>query len=169
MTNKYEEPKYINVKRDIKLDQKEKNKSIETIKNLCRDQSFAVLSTQGMNGCYSSLISFAINEDYSTMVFATPIDTKKIEFIKKNSGVSVLIDNRNDNPNDINDIVAVTVIGNARILEKNGNDLWTQLLIDKHNYLESFAVASTTAIVIIDISKYLFVSSFQEVIEWCPL
>ena len=168
MKKEYNEPKYINVKRDSvsKHDQLENSKGI--IKELCDDQAFGVLATQGNNDCYNSLISFAVNENYTQMVFATPIDTKKLDLIKKNSGVSVLIDNRNNNPKDINDIVAATIIGEASILSDEDKTYWSNLLIEKHSYLETFIEAPSTVIVKIEISKYYFVGSFQEVIEWSP-
>lgn len=168
MTKKYEEPKYIDVKRDHDKNASQKEDAIQIIKKICDDQAFGVLSTQGTHGSYSSLISFSINEDYSKLVFATPINTKKIDQIKHTNGVSILIDNRNDNPHKINDIVGVTLTGKAHIVRKENQDQWIKLLTDKHEYLKGFAEADSTVIVMIDISKYYFVSSFQEVIEWIP-
>ena len=168
MTKKYDEPKYIDVKREENQNNKQKEESIKMIKSLCNNQSFGVLATQGDDNSYSSLISFATNEDYTKLVFATPIDTKKIDYINKHSGVSVLIDNRNDNPNDINDIVAVTVMGKAIILDEDEKDIWIELLVNKHEYLKKFTNASSTAVVMVDITTYFYVSSFQEVFEWIP-
>ena len=168
MTTKYEEPKYIDVKREDKQNKRQKEESIKMIKSLCTNQSFGVLATQGDETSYSSLISFVTNDDYSKLVFATPIDTKKLDYINKHSGVSVLIDNRNDNPNNINDIVAVTVMGKAIILDEDKKDFWIELLVDKHEYLKKFTDAPSTAVVMVDISNYFYVSSFQEVFEWNP-
>lgn len=168
MTKKYDEPKYIDVKREDSQNKRQKEKSIKMIKSLCTNQSFGVLATQGDETSYSSLISFVTNDDYSKLVFATPIDTKKLDYISKHNGVSVLIDNRNDNPNNINDIVAVTVMGKAIILDEDKKDFWIELLVDKHEYLKKFTDAPSTAIVMVDISKYFYVSSFQEVFEWDP-
>ena len=73
------------------------------------------------------------------------------------------------NQDDINDIFAATAVGKAEIMDKEKEELWSKLLLDKHSYLKDFIEAPTTAIVKIEVSKYYFVSSFQEVIEWAPL
>ena len=165
MKKDYDEPKYIDIKR-TQDDKDIIDKTIEDIKQLCKEQSFGVLSTQGNGECYTSLISFQTSTDLSQIVFATPIDTKKFEFIKQNDSVSILIDNRSNNPESINNIVAVTAMGRVKILEeKDLIEKWSKLLIDKHSYLKNFIKASTTAIVVVQISKYYYVSSFQEVVE----
>ncbi len=167
MKKDYDEPKYIDIKREDKSDRK---KAIERIKKLCQEQLFGVLATQGQRECYNSLISFETSEDLSKIVFATPIATKKFDFIKQNDSVSILIDNRSSNPESINDIAAVTAMGKVKILkEKEETNKWSHALVDKHNYLESFIKAPTTAIILMEIDKYYYVSSFQEVVEWDPV
>ena len=92
-----------------------------------------------------------------------------MKWSKKNKSVSILIDNRSKNENNINDIAAITSLGQARVLkEKEEIDKWSKFLTDKHTYLDEFIEADTTAIVLVDIYKYYNVSSFQQVIEWSP-
>lgn len=167
MKKDYDEPRYIDIKRE---DKSNKKKAVELIKELCKEQLFGVLATQGQGECYNSLISFETSGDLSKIVFATPINTKKFDFIKQNDSVSILIDNRSSNPESINDIAAVTVMGRVKILkEKQEIDRWSKALVDKHNYLEKFIGAPTTAIILMEVSKYYYVSSFQEVVEWDPI
>lgn len=166
MKKRYDEPKYIDVRQ---ADHSSNEQALKLIKQLCQEQSFAVLSTQGNQECYSSLISFVTSPDFCQLAFATPINTRKLDFIKANQRVSVLIDNRANNPDSINDIVAVTVMGKAKMLtEQAQTERWAQALIAKHGYLENFIQAPTTAIVLIDVAKYHFVSSFQAVVAWTP-
>ncbi|MGO1369041.1 pyridoxamine 5'-phosphate oxidase family protein [Senegalia sp. (in: firmicutes)] len=165
MGRKYDEPKYVDVKKSV-----HNKEVIGKFLSLCRDQSFAVLATQGNNECYTSLISFKESDDLSKIAFATPTNTKKFNFLKQNENVSILIDNRSRNPESINNITALTAIGKVKILSAEDDiDFWSKALIDKHNYLENFIKAETTAIVVVDICKYNYVSSFQEVIEWKPV
>lgn len=168
----YDEPMFIDVKRVNKgniKNIKALNKTAIAIKELCDDQSFAVLSTQGTDQPYSNLISFAASDDLVNIVFATPIQTRKYNIIKHNRKVSLLIDNRSNQPDSINRISALTAIGNVKILkEEEEINKWSKLLLDKHYYLNSFINAKSTALVLIEISKYFYVRRFQEVVEWTP-
>lgn len=169
MVKDYNKPTYIDVKRDDVASGKSNRKAIELVKKMLTNERFGVLSTSGNHKSYTSLISFASNDKFTLLAFATPIDTKKFKMIKKNENISILVDSRSKNQNNINDIVAITSLGKARILKKEkeiGN--WSKILIDKHSYLDDFINADTTAIVVVEISKYYYVTSFQEVIEWIP-
>lgn len=169
MIKKYDKPQYIDVKRGNTSDNKKKNQARESIKEILNKESFGVLATNRYDQCSTSLISFANSDDLTTIVFATPIETKKFEMIEENENVSILIDNRSDNENNINDIIAISSLGKARILkEKEEIKKWSKVLIDKHNYLDEFINAETSSIVLVEILKYYYVSSFQEVIEWSP-
>lgn len=169
MNKNYDEPKFIDVVRND-IDEKNENNKIENdIRKLASEQSFGVLATGSNEEPYSSLISFANTEDLKYIVFATPIDTRKFDLINQNQGVSLLIDNRSNQPKSINDIVALTAIGSVKILSEDyDREKWSKILVDKHSYLNEFISAKSTAIVLIEITKYFYVSSFQEVIEWTP-
>lgn len=132
-------------------------------------ESFGVLGTNAKNESYTSLISFVTNDDATFLAFSTPIDTRKYRMIEKDGNVSLLIDNRSANLEDINQIAAITAIGKAHIL-KDTDELkdWSQRLIEKHSYLDDFIRAETSAIILVEITKYHYVSSFQEVFEWSP-
>lgn len=169
MVKDYDKPQYIDVKREEKSNKKNNLATIELIKEMLNHEAFGVLATNTDNECYTSLISFSVDHDLKTMVFATPKDTKKFKMIEKNKSVSILIDNRSNNENSINDIGAISSLGLARILnEKEEVKKWAKVLIDKHAYLDDFINATTTAIILVEISKYYYVTSFQEVLEWSP-
>ena len=169
MNNYNEKPEYLDKKSEDKEDTANKDMIIEKINLMVRTQSFGVLATQGEEECYASLISYASDEDLKTLVFATPIKTKKYDFMKKHKNVSILIDNRSNNNANINDIAAITSVGAARILDDEKEiEKWSEILVEKHTYLDEFIDADTTAIVIVDIKNYSYVSRFQEVVEWTP-
>lgn len=155
-------PKYVSLENDYKLN------DIETsINKVVKSQLFAVLATSSKSKNHTSLISFAISEDLSKLVFATLINTKKFKYIAGNSAVSLLIDNRCLNTNNINDVVAITINGNAKILEeKNDIKLWQRKLLSKHNNLSDFVNEKTCKIVLVDIIKYKYVSNFQGSLEY---
>jgi nitroimidazol reductase NimA-like FMN-containing flavoprotein (pyridoxamine 5'-phosphate oxidase superfamily) len=163
---RYDEPMYINVEKGIPSGEE----SIEAeIRNLCEEQSFAVLATQGEGQPYASLIGFAISPDLKYLVFATPRETRKFSLLEKNRHVSFLLDNRSTQPDSLNLVSALTVTGQVQVpTEKNERDKWSEILIRKHPYLESFVRSDTTAIVVAEVFRYFYVRRFQEVFEWTP-
>lgn len=169
MGKKYGKPHYIEVQREDTEDLENRQIAIESIKMMLKNEAFGVLATNAKNESYTSLISFVINEAATFLAFSTPIDTRKYKMIENDENISLLIDNRSANLDDINNIVAITIIGKARILkEKEERRKWSEILIAKHNYLDDFICADTSAIILVEISKYHYVSSFQEVVEWNP-
>ncbi len=162
----YDEPIYIKMKQGIP---DEKQSIQESIKELCESQSFAVLATQGAGQPYTSLIGFVTTEDLKYLVFATPKETRKYSLLEGNNRVALMVDNRGQQPNSINHISALTITGNSRILS-DGEEIkkWSGLLTEKHPYLNSFVQASSTAIVLVEVYRYFYVSKFQEVFEWMP-
>lgn len=169
MMKKYGKPQYIEVKREDISDSDKRMTAIENIKKMLANESFGVLATNGDGKTYTSLISFVTNKEATFLAFATPIDTKKYEMIEKDENVSILIDNRSANLEDINQIIAITAIGRAHIL-KDADEIkkWSQRLIEKHQYLVDFIHAETSALILVEIESYHYVSSFQEVFEWRP-
>lgn len=144
-------------------------KTVEgAIKNLCTEELFGVLATEGKDQPYANLISFAVSEDLKHIVFSTPIETRKYSFIREHEKISLLIDNRSNGIKNINKISAVTAIGKARAVENEDKDRWEELLIKKHPNLEQFVRSKTTSTILIDVSSYIYVRRFQEVFQWKP-
>lgn len=169
MDKKIKKPHHIEVKRKTTNQPEQREEAITAIKTMLTKESFAVLATNAKNESYTSLISFATNESGSLLAFSTPIDTRKYRMIEKDGNVSLLIDNRSNNDTDINKIAAITAIGKARILNnQNEKQKWSKILIEKHGYLDDFICADTSAIILVEIDTYRYVSSFQEVVEWSP-
>lgn len=144
--------------------------SIESeIRNLCENQSFAVLATQGQGQPYTSLIGFALTEDLKYIVFSTPRETRKFTLMEENNHVSFFIDDRASQPDSIDKISALTVTARVEIqTTKEDIEKWSNILIKKHPYLETFAQSDTTAIVVAKVFRYFYVRRFQEVLEWAP-
>lgn len=163
---KYDEPMYINVEKGAQ----EAGESIEAdIRNLCEEESFAVLATQGAGQPYTSLIGFATSRNLKYLVFATPRQTRKFTLLEENRNVSLLIDNRAHQLESINQLSALTVTGQVTVpSDKEDIKKWGELLIQKHPYLDTFIRSETTALVVVEVSRYFYVRRFQEVFEWTP-
>jgi hypothetical protein len=142
----------------------------ERIRMLVERERFAVLSTQGEGQPYASLIAFAISEDLSTAVFATPITTRKYHLLVNCNRIALLIDSRSHGEKDMMKIEAFTATGRSTRLDPGPErDRWASLLTQRHPQLESFVQSPTSALFRIDIIRYFHVSRFQEVRQWKPM
>lgn len=137
------------------------------IGRLVCEQPYAVLCTQGQGQPYGSLVAFAATDDLRYLVFATPSTTRKFRLLCECQRVALLIDNRSKGSQDIMELEAVTATGRA-IEVTAGPELasWSERLIKRHPYLESFVLAPSAALIRVEVLRYLHVVRFQEVQEW---
>lgn len=167
MRKEYDEPMYV----DVTTSQSKKDAiPIESeIRELCMEQNFAVLATQGDGQPYTSLISFAVTNGLDTLYFSTPRQTRKYQLLQANHLVSIMIDNRSDHPESINSIRGLTITGSARVLEDSEQiDGAINILLSKHPYLEQFLHSSTSCMIEVRNLQYFYVRRFQEVFRWQP-
>jgi hypothetical protein len=166
MSREYDKPIFIEVKSVDSKDKDIVNQYMEDIKNLCDNQAFAVLSTHGLDETGAFLIAFATSSDLKYIVFLTPKNTTKYDHILENNNIAILIDNRSDHPEGINQISAFTLSGSASIMSGGqDDDKWTDLFLKKHPNLFEFANSPSTVKVIVEVRKFIYVSKFQEVFE----
>jgi len=78
------------------------------------------------------------------------------------------VDNRSHMPESLNRISALTVTGKARLLKPEDGTEWSEILIKKHPYQETFIKTPSTALVVVEVYRYFYVRRFQEVTEWSP-
>jgi nitroimidazol reductase NimA-like FMN-containing flavoprotein (pyridoxamine 5'-phosphate oxidase superfamily) len=139
------------------------------IAQLVQDQPYAILCTQGEGQPYGSLVAFAVTEDLSSAVFATPVSTRKYRLLCECDHVALVIDSRSGSSADMMKIEAVTATGRAtEVPAGSEHDDWSGLLIRRHRQLEGFVKSPTTAVFRVDILRYFHVSHFQEVRQWIP-
>jgi len=165
---KQEEPLFLDVKKNS-LQGEESRELVDDIRKLCESQPFAVLATQGKGITHASLISFSVSYDLKYIVFATPVNTGKFDFITAEENVSVLVDDRSLQQDSINQISALTIIGKGKVLSDQSDIVkWSEQLTRKHPNLNAFVKAATTSVIIIEVEKYLYVKNFQEIRQWDP-
>ena len=129
----------------------------ELVKNIAADQYFAVLNSLGENLPYNNLVAFTVSDDLKSLVFITPRNTRKYDNIKQNARVSLLIDNRTNQPSDISQALAVTVIGTAQEETREKNH-WQKLLLDKNTELEKFINDPDNIVIKVTVSEYIIAS-----------
>jgi hypothetical protein len=139
------------------------------IRRLLMEQSYAVLSTQTLSQPYGSLIAFAASDDLKTIVFATPVTTRKYRLLTECEHVALVIDSRSTSPSDMMRIEAVTATGRARVIAAGTeSDCWGGLLTARHPHLAAFVRAQSSALVCVEVVRYFHVCRFQEVRQWVP-
>lgn len=132
---------------------------------LVRSQLLTVLSTHREGQPYASLVAFIASEDLGSIYFATGRATRKFKNMEQDRRVALLIDNRSNQENDFHNAAAITVIGKVRELEQENRANVETRYLSRHPYLEEFVKAPTTALMNIQVSRYIMVTRFQEVLE----
>lgn len=141
----------------------------DRIRRLLDEQPFAVLCTQGGGQPYGSVVAYAAGEDLRSVVFATPVATRKFSLLRECDRVALVVDSRANSPDEMMKVEAITATGRAIRLEPGPEfDRWAERLMARHPQLRSFVTAPSSALFRIDIVRYLHVSRFQEVRQWLP-
>lgn len=139
------------------------------IRRLLAEQGYAILCTQSQSQPYGSLIAFSASEDLKTIVFATPVQTRKYRLLTECEHVAIVVDSRSIFPSDMMRVEAVTATGRARVVGKGTeSDCWAGLLIARHPHLAAFVRSQSSALVCVEVVRYLHVCRFQEVRQWVP-
>lgn len=141
----------------------------ELIRKLLTAQPYAVLCTQSQSQPYGSLVAFAASDDLKTLVFSTPVATRKYRLLTECDHVALLIDSRSTSSEDMMGIEAVTVTGHAHVVVAGTEfDRWAGLLTARHPHLAAFVKADSTALVRVEVVRFFHVCRFQEVRQWVP-
>jgi hypothetical protein len=138
----------------------------QLVRSLLEEQSLAVLATIGDPHPHTSLVAIAAARDLRTIVFATPVYTRKYDNLRRNSQVALLVDNRRNLEQDFKDAVALTIKGCAVEPPKSQRRRFVRLYLDRHPYLEEFVSSPTCSLFAVEVDSYSLVSSFQQVQEW---
>ena len=129
-------------------------KTIQLLNKVIGAQYFAVLNTVGGGEPYSNFVSFAVTNDLKSLFFITNRNTRKYRNIKENNSISLLIDNRTNQPSDIAHAIAITVIGKAHEGIVNSNH-FQALFLSRHPHLKEFVDDSNNALIILKVSEYI--------------
>ena len=129
------------------------------------EQYYAVLNSLDNGQPFTNLVAYAISSDFKFLLFATNKRAEKYTRIKKNANVSLLIDNRTNQPEDVSCAVAITVFGTAA--EETINRHLKSLFIDRHPRLKEFIGQPTTALIQVRIVDYV-IAHFDRTHHFLP-
>lgn len=132
----------------------DKSLSMQLVKEITGKQYFAVLNSVDDGIPYSNLVSFSITDNLKSLVFVTDRNTRKYRNIRHNARVSLLIDNRTNQPSDISEAVAITVIGNAGEEPDKKSGL-RSVFLARHPHLENFVDDPGNALIQITVTEYI--------------
>ncbi|WP_372714298.1 pyridoxamine 5'-phosphate oxidase family protein [Ilyobacter sp.] len=142
-------------------------KNIKELKKLISKvssrQLFAVLATSYENQPYTSLVAFALTEDLKKLIFITPRDTRKFQYLSENNMVSLMIENSENQKVDITQAVGITITGKSRDSSGEEKEKLLKTFISKHPQMEEFAISKGCSVVSVDINRYDVVERFQNV------
>jgi general stress protein 26 len=145
----------------VNLEKPELRKKLQELFNT---QKLAVLGSDMSNQPYPSLIAFAHTDNLQYFIFSTLKDSNKYKNIMNNPRISMLIDNRSNQPSDFSNAIAVSVFGLAEEV-KNDKEQFLDLYLKKHPYLKDFVRLPNCVLLRIKVKKYSVVSKFQKVEE----
>lgn len=143
----------------------EKEECLRKLSTFFESQLLAVLATQDEATPYASLVAFASNEKLTYLLFATPKATRKYSNMQTNPAVALLIDNRKNTKEDIQEATTVTALGRVEQIENFERSIMEKIYLMKHPHLADFLHSTKTAFLKIRIEKYVVVTHFQHTVE----
>ncbi|UCC94126.1 MAG: pyridoxamine 5'-phosphate oxidase family protein [Thermoplasmata archaeon] len=138
------------------------------VAQLLESLPLAVLATSGDGKPHTSLVAFATAGGVERILIATQRSTKKFVNIKANCQVALLVDNRTNQVSDFMDATAVTAHGTAVELEGEDRSRMAEVFLAKHPHLKDFVSSPSTALVMVEVSKFDVANRFQWVLEMVP-
>jgi nitroimidazol reductase NimA-like FMN-containing flavoprotein (pyridoxamine 5'-phosphate oxidase superfamily) len=134
----------------------------ELVRNLLTSQRFAVLATESEGQPYSNLVAFAEADNLRSLLFVTGRDTKKYSNTIASKRVAVLVDNRTNQPSDLDKAVAVTALGTIEEVSTDYRGYLSAIYLSKHPQLEGFLRKPSNALMRVAVTDYI-VASFESV------
>jgi nitroimidazol reductase NimA-like FMN-containing flavoprotein (pyridoxamine 5'-phosphate oxidase superfamily) len=139
------------------------------LRELFAAQKLAVLATRDEHGHpYTSLMAFAATENLDRLLLATERSSRKFANLTAEPRVALLIDSRSNRDSDLQEALAVTVMGRAEEVDPEEGEGLLQLYVAKHPRLEAFVTSPTCALIHVQVEVYYVASQFQRVTELRP-
>lgn len=136
----------------------------QLLRKLFRVQLFASIATIQNGRPYNNLIAYSVTDDLQSILFLTRRNTRKYANLIANNHVSVLIDSRSNRSQDFGSAIAVTAEGNAREINDDRKEALLRIHLEKHSNLEKFLRSPEAALFKADITRYIIVRNFEEVL-----
>lgn len=135
---------------------------------LLNSQVTGVLATESEHQPYASLIAFSFTDDLRKIIFATPNNTTKFRNLVQNPHVSVVIDSRQNNPENFSCSTAVTVLGVSRELKGDTKLKKQQIHSGRLPGLADFLAMEVIALFEIEVKRYIITEGLNSTVVYVP-
>ena len=137
-----------------------------SLRHLLETQKYAVLATDNHGQPYTSLVVHSITDDLRAFILMTERSRLKYENLMSNPRVAIMVDNRENLGSDLDATIAVTALGVVEEISAAECDTARACFLAQHPALQSFAESPNCAFIRIQVTSYVIVQQFQDVIEW---
>ena len=134
---------------------KDTEETAELVRSLLASQRFAVIATESEGQPYSNLVAFAEADNLRSLLFVTGRDTKKYSNTIASKRVAVLVDNRTNQPSDLDKAVAVTALGTIEEVSTDYRGYLSAIYLSKHPQLEGFLRKPSNALMRVAVTDYI--------------
>jgi hypothetical protein len=134
----------------------------DLIKRVLASQRFAVLATQSEGQPYGNLIAFAEAENLRSLLFVTSRNTRKYSNVLASKKVAVLIDSRTNQALELNNAVAITVLGIIEEANIANKEHLLGIILACAFRLKDFLYKPSNAMMKVSVTDYI-VATFQSV------
>jgi hypothetical protein len=139
------------------------------VKRVVQDNQTAVLCVQEAGEPFGYLIAIAFNDDLKFVVFGTPKESRKSRLLTDDGHVALVVDNRPQKGKKTAEVEVFTAIGVAKLVTSEPDrKLCQNLLKNNHPDIGDFIDSPLTEFFQVDMNRYIYVSNFQDVVEWIP-
>lgn len=134
-------------------------------RRLLASQLVGTLGTVYEGSPHQALVAYVYSSDLRELFFVTRAYTRKVEAMRANPRVSLLVDDRQNLASDFASCTVVTARGTAALLPAERHAHFLTQYRERHPYLVDFLTSPTSAYYRIQVRSYSLVSDFQRVDE----
>ena len=134
-------------------------------RELLDSQRVGVLCTRFEGAPHLSLVAFVASDDLREITFASPAATRKVEAIRGDPRVSLLVDDRKNLGSDFDAGTTLTVTGTAEPLSAAESSAVVPRYLGRHPGLAGFVASPSCRFFRIRVLRCSLVSRFQQVEE----
>jgi nitroimidazol reductase NimA-like FMN-containing flavoprotein (pyridoxamine 5'-phosphate oxidase superfamily) len=127
----------------------------ELVGSLLASQRFAVIATESEGQPYSNLVAFAEADNLRSLLFVTGRDTRKYSNTLTSKRVTVLVDNRTNQPSDLERAIAITALGTIEEVAADCRGRLAAIYLSKHPQLEEFLRRPSNALMRVAVTDYI--------------
>ncbi|MBN2706324.1 MAG: pyridoxamine 5'-phosphate oxidase family protein [Deltaproteobacteria bacterium] len=138
------------------------------IRKLLLTQNFAVLATKAEPCPHTSLVAICPNRKLTAIYFCTSRRTRKFANFRASAAVSLLLDDRRNQAEDLNQAAVLSVTGRVRELRGETRTAAGREFLQRHPTLKDFCALPDTAICSIEVDGFHLIHNFQDIFSCFP-